>query len=217
MGGMIAQLAAIRHPNRVLTLTSIMSTTGDPNPPRGDPAVVALLTKPAPAEREAAIEHAVELDRACAGPGFEFDRERARPLKVLAKERDPDPAGPARQLLALMLAGSRKDALRSVAVPTLLIHGDADPLIPLAGGIDTAQAIPEAKMLVIEGLGHGLPKGGWPRIIDAIVELAKNSAQGSRRYAGGSVRRRCAFTWRRACGPLTVTSRGSQQSARWRS
>jgi pimeloyl-ACP methyl ester carboxylesterase len=175
MGGMIAQFLTIRHPDRVLTLTSIMSTTGNPDLPQAEPEVLALLMRPAPTEREAAIEHGMVMWHALAGPGFEFDEARVRELVELSYDRDPDPLGTARQLLAIMTGDSRKEALRSVRTPTLVIHGDADPLVPIAGGFDTAEAIPEAKMLVIEGMGHELPEGAWPRVIDAIVELTQQA------------------------------------------
>ncbi|MGB6836720.1 MAG: alpha/beta hydrolase [Dehalococcoidia bacterium] len=173
MGGMITQLLAVHYPHHVLTLTSIMSTTGNPDLPQPEPDVLALLMQPMPTEREAAIQHGMRVWRAIAGPGFEFDEARIRELVELSYDRDPDPSGTARQLLAIMTAPSRKDALRSVTAPTLVIHGDADPLIPIAGGFDTAEAIPAAKMLVIEGMGHELPEGAWPHVMDAIVELAE--------------------------------------------
>jgi pimeloyl-ACP methyl ester carboxylesterase len=173
MGGMIAQLLAIRHPNRVLTLTSIMSTTGDPALPQGNPDVLVLLARPMPTERKAAIEQAMTWWRALAGGGFGFDEARMRRHVELSYDRDPDPVGIFRQLLAIMTAASRKDALGSVVAPALVVHGDADPLVPIAGGFDTAEAIPGAKMLVIEGMGHELPEGAWPQVIDAIVELAR--------------------------------------------
>jgi pimeloyl-ACP methyl ester carboxylesterase len=175
MGGMIAQLLAIHHPQHVLTLTSIMSTTGNPNLPQAKPDVLALLLQPVPAEREAAVEHGVGVWRALHGPGFEFDEGRIRQIVELSYDRDSDRTGVARQLLAIMSAGSRKDALSSVTTPTLVIHGDADPLVPIAGGFDTAEAIPGAKMLVIEGMGHETPEGAWPRVVDAIVELTKRA------------------------------------------
>ena len=99
-----------------------------------------------------------------------------RELIELSLDRDPDSTGRGRQLLATRSAGSRKEALGNVKAPTLVIHGDADPLVPIAGGYDTAEAIPGAKMLVIEGMGHGLPEGAWPRMIDSIVELAQKAS-----------------------------------------
>ena len=175
MGGMIAQVLAIQHRQHVLTLTSIMSTTGNPNLPQPEPDALALLMQPAPTEREAAIQHGLRVWRVLHGPGFEFDEVRIRERVELSYDRDPDPAGTARQLLAIMAAPSRKDALGSVTMPTLVIHGDADPLVRIAGGYDTAEAIPGAKMLVIEGMGHETPEGAWPRLIDAIVEVTQRA------------------------------------------
>ena len=176
MGGMIAQLLAIHHPHRVLTLTSIMSTTGNRELPQAKPEVMMLLLQPVPTEREAAIEHSLRVWRAIAGTGFEFDEVRMRKVVELSYDRDHDPTGTGRQALAVMTAPSRKDALRSVTKPTLVVHGDADPLVPIAGGFDTAEAIPGAKMLVIEGMGHGVPEGAWPRLMEAIVELAQRAS-----------------------------------------
>lgn len=176
MGGMIAQTLAIQHPQCARTLTSIMSTTSRPGLPQAKPEVHAILMQPVPTEYNARIDHAVVIWRALAGPGFEFDEARVRERAALAYERDPEPTGTARQLLAIMTASSRKDALRSLTIPTLVIHGDADPLIPIAGGFDTAEAIPGAEMIVIEGMGHELPEATWPRITDAIVRLTERAA-----------------------------------------
>jgi pimeloyl-ACP methyl ester carboxylesterase len=173
MGGMIAQLLAIRHPQRVLSLTSIMSTTGNPDLPQGDPAVLALLAQPVPSGRDAAIEHAIMISRILAGGGFAFDEARSRRLVELSYDRDADPTGTLRQLLAVMTGPNRKDALRSVTAPALVIHGDADPLVPVAAAFDTAEAIPGARMMVIEGMGHELPEPVWPRVIDALAELTE--------------------------------------------
>ncbi len=172
MGGMIAQLLAIQSPERVLTLTSIMSTTGNPDLSQADPEVIALLARPVPDEREARIELGLEAARLISGPGFEFDETGARELAELALDRDPDTTGMARQTLAIVTGGSRKEALASVTAPSLVIHGDADPLVPIAGGYDTAEAIPGARMMVIEGMGHDLPEPVWPRVMDAVAELA---------------------------------------------
>ena len=177
MGGYIAQLFAIHHPRQMLTLTSIMSSTGNPNLPQAEPEILALRLKPVPAEREARVQQTVDLRRAISGPGFEFDEAGMRELIELSLDRDPDSTGRVRQLLAIRSAGSRKEALGNVKAPTLVIHGDADPLVPIAGGYDTAEAIPGAKMLVIEGMGHELPEGAWPRVIDSIVELAQKASE----------------------------------------
>lgn len=176
MGGMIAQLVAIRHPQQALTLTSIMSTTGNPVLPQAEPEILALLMKPVPTDREARIEQSIETSRILRGGGFEFDEAGLRELAELSLDRDPDPTGLGRQLLAIATGGNRKEALGSVTVPTLVIHGDADPLVPIAGGFDTAEAVPGARMLVIEGMGHELPESAWPRMIDAVVELTKTAS-----------------------------------------
>jgi pimeloyl-ACP methyl ester carboxylesterase len=173
MGGMIAQVLAIQYPQHVLTLTSIMSTTGNPNLPQPEPDVLRLLMQTPPAERQGAIEHGLRMWRALHGPGFEFDEVRIRELVELAYDRDPDPEGTARQLLAIVTAPSRKEQLGSLAIPALVIHGDADPLVPIAAGYDTAEAIPGARTLVIGGMGHELPEGAWPRVVDAVCELAQ--------------------------------------------
>ena len=175
LGGAIAQLFAVHHPRQLLTLTSIMSSTGDPDLPQPAPETMALLAKPVPAERKARVQQSIETSRALSGPGFEFDEARSREMVELSLDRDPDPTGRGRQMLAIVSAGSRKEALGNVKAPTLVIHGDADPLVPIAGGYATAEAIPGAKMLAIEGMGHSQPEGAWPRIIDSIVELAQSS------------------------------------------
>jgi pimeloyl-ACP methyl ester carboxylesterase len=170
MGGMIAQTLVLRHAERVRSLTSIMSTTGNPDLPPADPQVLAALLQPRVEEREAAIEQAVSLQRMIGGPGFPFDAERFRRLAALGYDRSFYPVGIARQIAAIMASDNRAPALASVEAPTLVVHGDADPLIPLEGGRDTARAIPGAELLVIEGLGHELPPQIWPRIVGAISE-----------------------------------------------
>ena len=172
MGGMIAQTMAIEHPDRVRSLTSIMSTTGDPSLPPPAPEAGAVLLSPAPNGREEAIERAVRVFRTIGSPGFPFDEARIRGHAARSYDRCFNPAGAARQLTAVVASGSRKPELRSLRVPTLVIHGSRDPLIPPACGIDTAESIPGAELLMIEGMGHDLPREAWPRIVDAIAALA---------------------------------------------
>jgi pimeloyl-ACP methyl ester carboxylesterase len=168
MGGMIAQMMAIHYPERVRTLTSIMSTTGDPGlPPPKAEALPALLEAP-PADRKAYIEHSRRIWRVLWGPGFAFDEDYVRERAGRAYDRSFYPAGGARQLAAVLASGSRKEALQSVTAPALVIHGRADPLVPVEGGIDTAEAVPEAELMIIEGMGHSLPPQTWPQIIEAI-------------------------------------------------
>jgi pimeloyl-ACP methyl ester carboxylesterase len=168
MGGMIAQAMAIRHPARLLSLISIMSRTGDPAVAVPAPEVMAALSTPAPVEREAFIEHTVKMQRIVGSPGFPLNEQDARERAARAFDRAFDPAGVARQMAAVMAQSNRKPALASLRVPTLVIHGSSDPLVPVEAGYDTAQAVPGAEMLVIEGMGHEMPKGAWPRIVEAI-------------------------------------------------
>jgi len=172
MGGMIAQTLAIRHAKRVRTLTFIMSTTGDPGLPPPQPAALSVLLAPPPPDRAAAIEASVRSGRAHRGPRFPFDEAHARQRAAQAYDRSHYPAGKARQMAAVVASGSLKDALKSVTVPTLVIHGGADPLVPVEAGRATARAIPGAKLLIIEGMGHELPAAAWPQIIEAIAQHA---------------------------------------------
>jgi pimeloyl-ACP methyl ester carboxylesterase len=170
MGGMIAQTIAIRHPSRVFSLISIYSNTGSKGFPPPRPEVMQLLLAPAPREREAHIEHMLQVFKIMAGRGFAFDEEWARMITAKAYDRSFSPEGTARQLAAIMVQPNRKPALASVKAPALVIHGTDDPLLPVEAGKDTAEAIPGAELLVIEGMGHDLPHGGaWPRIIEAIA------------------------------------------------
>jgi pimeloyl-ACP methyl ester carboxylesterase len=171
MGGMIAQEMAIRHPERVLSLTSIMSTTSDPSLPGPRPELVPmfqLVTTPAPS-RDQAIEQSMTLFRAISGPGFPADEAGLRRKLALSYDRCYDPEGVIRQQAAIMASGSRKQALASVKAPTLVIHGKEDPVIPVEAGIDTARSIPGAELLVVDGMGHDLPRETWPRIAEAIA------------------------------------------------
>ena len=172
MGGMIAQTLAIEHPARVRTLTSIMSTTGHPDLPAATPAAMTALLTPAPTEREAAIERGVEFWRTIGSPGFPADEDEIRAQAARAFDRGVNPAGVARQLVAILASGHRRDALGAVRAPTLVIHGADDPLIPAPAGRDTAAAVPDAELLLIEGMGHDLPRALWPRIVDAIAKHA---------------------------------------------
>ncbi len=172
MGGMIAQAMAIEHPGRVLSLTSMMSTTGEPSLPQSKPEAREVLLSPAPRDREQAIERAVRIFRAIGSPGFPFDEERIRGYAARSFDRAFNPAGAARQLTAIVASGSRKRALAALRVPTLVIHGSDDPLVPVTCGVDTAESIPGAKLVVIDGMGHDLPRQAWPRIVGAIDDLA---------------------------------------------
>jgi len=177
MGGMIAQSFAIRHPHRISSLISIYSTTGNPDLPPPQPAGLEALMTPPPIERQAYIEYNVKTMQALAGSGFAFDEQFIRSISARSYDRAFYPQGVGRQMLAVMAQGNRKPALASVAVPALVIHGTADPLLAPAHGQDTADAIPGAQLMLIEGMGHDLPsvKGPWPGIIDAIASHTKEA------------------------------------------
>lgn len=170
MGGEIAQLMAIHHPKRLLSLTSIMSSTAEPVLPRPTPEASALLTDPAPPEREDYIEYRLAHRRVLCGPGFPFDEKFAREHAGRRFDRGLHPDGFARQLAAILASEGRKEALTSVTIPTLVIHGDRDPLVPVECGIDTADAIPGAELRIIEGMGHDWPPSLLLTLIDTIVD-----------------------------------------------
>jgi pimeloyl-ACP methyl ester carboxylesterase len=170
MGGMIAQSIAIRYPRRVLSLTSIYSTTGNPRLPQPKPEVMGLLMTPPPHEREPFVQFNVDLFRALTGPRFGLDEEWVRKLMTREYDRNVCPQGTARQLVAILTQSDRRAALKGVRVPTLVIHGDADPLVSLEAGKDTAEAVPEAELKIIEGMGHDLPHGeAWTQIAKHII------------------------------------------------
>ena len=175
MGGMIAQAAAIEHPERVRSLTSIMSTTGDRTVGGATDAAMAALLSPPASDREGAVRRAVDAFRVVGSPGFEFDEQAVRDRAGLSYDRAYDPAGVARQLVAVLTSGDRTQALRSVGVPTLVIHGAADPLVDVSGGRATAAAVPDAELLVVDGMGHDLPREVWPRLVDRIATLVERA------------------------------------------
>ena len=177
MGGMIAQTMAIRRPERVLSLTSIMSTTGERRAGRPKLRVWSVLTRRAPADRDAYVEHFVRVFRMIGSKGFPFDEQRVRKLAAASLERGHHPAGTGRQLAAIMASGDRSDELRQLRVPTTVIHGKDDPLIPVRGGVATARAIPGAKLITVAGMGHDLPREVWPQVVDAVVETAERAAK----------------------------------------
>ncbi|EGB16563.1 alpha/beta hydrolase fold protein [Pseudodesulfovibrio mercurii] len=170
VGGMIAQAVAYRHPARVLSLTCIMSSTGNPDLPKIADDVLAEVYKPVPAERGAFVAHQVAMWRKLWSPGFPFEEERLRRLLGEGFDRSYHPQGMARQGLAVVAHGYRPSAIASIEAPTLVIHGDRDPFMSLEGGRETARLIPGARLLVIEGMGHDLPTPVWPRIVEAMAE-----------------------------------------------
>ena len=172
MGGAIGQDMAIHHPHRMLSFTSIMSTTGEPGLPPPTPEALSVLFTPAPtATLEAYLPHYARTWRVLRGPSmFPEDEARDAERAWAVFKRGLHPAGTARQLAAILASGSRKKALGEVRVPTLVIHGDADPLVPVECGIDVAASIPGAKLLRIPRMGHALPVSMWPEIVAAIAD-----------------------------------------------
>jgi pimeloyl-ACP methyl ester carboxylesterase len=174
MGGMIAQSIAIAAPERVATLTSIMSTTGDPDVGQPTPAVLGVLLSPAPTEREAYIAHSVEGSRAIGSPDH-FDPDRARDVAARGFDRCFYPRGVVNQLLAIVSSPSRSDGLRQLDLPALVVHGTDDPLVTPSGGERTAEVIPGAELMMLDGMGHDLPTYYWSQVIEAITSLASRS------------------------------------------
>ena len=170
MGGMIAQTIAIRHLSHVLSLISIYATTGNPKLPQPKPEVIGMLIAPPPAERGACIEYMLGVFKTITGPGFPLDEKWTSKIMAESYDRCFYPQGMVRQLVAILTQVNRVPALASVKVPTLVVHGTGDPLVPVEGGKDTAKTIPEAQLMLIDGMGHDIPHGGaWPRIVEAIA------------------------------------------------
>ncbi|MBI4884510.1 MAG: alpha/beta fold hydrolase [Actinobacteria bacterium] len=169
MGGMIVQMMAINHPQRVLTMTSVMSTTGEPEYRKSSERAMELLLAPDPTDREGFIQQWVDGLREWGTPAF-ADESRWRAYAERAFDRGIIKGGTARQYAAVMESGSRADALREVAVPTLVIHGDKDTIIDQIGGRRTAELIPGARFELVEGMGHDYPPQLWARWVALVVE-----------------------------------------------
>ena len=178
MGGMIAQTVAIRFPQRVLSLVSIMSNTGSIWTGQPGLTMYGVLLRPAPKERAEFIDHAVQMFTKIGGTGYAPDIEDLRDIAERSYDRGHGADGPLRQLHAIVADRDRTPQLQRLRVPTTVIHGAEDKLVRPSGGRTTANAIPGARLVEIEGMGHGLPRGAWSRIIDAIAENAE-----ARRYA----------------------------------
>jgi pimeloyl-ACP methyl ester carboxylesterase len=176
MGGMIAQTMAIRRPERVLSLGSMLSTPGDRRVGTPKLRVWSVLMRRAPRGRDAYIEYFVRVFRMIGSPGYPVDEERIREQAGLTYDRSHDAAGTARQLGAILASGSRTAALRKLDVPTVVIHGKKDPLVPFRAGVATARAIPGAELVAVPGMGHDLPRELWPRFTDALVANTERAA-----------------------------------------
>ncbi|WP_324261523.1 alpha/beta fold hydrolase [Altererythrobacter sp. H2] len=171
MGGMIAQHVAARHPHKTRSLTTIFSTTGNPRlPPAKKEALEVLVKRPASMDEAVLVEHGMLLARTIGSPGYPAPEERLRANVTASVRRSVYPEGPTRHLAAILADGDRRAMLAGITAPTLVLHGEADPLVPVEGGRDTAASIPGARIRTIPGWGHDLP-------LDLVDELASEIAK----------------------------------------
>ncbi|MDJ0642942.1 MAG: alpha/beta fold hydrolase [Erythrobacter sp.] len=176
MGGMIAQLMGVNHPDRLHSLTSIMSTTGNPRLPQADKAAIEALTAPLVSmEEEDLIAHGINVQQKIGSPGFPADPDRRRARVQAMVQRSVYPPGLPRQLAAIIDDGDRRMRLRTVTAPTLVLHGEDDPLVKLEGGRETAEHIPGAKLVTIPGWGHDLPVELIEKLASEIAEHARTA------------------------------------------
>lgn len=173
MGGMVAQQLAVDRPGRVASLCSIMSTTGDRTVGRSTPEAAALLGRPPVSSREEVLAAAVAGARVIGSPGFPAAEEELLRRAAAKYDRAYRPLGTLRQYAAVIASPDRTPGLRQMKVPTVVVHGEDDPLVDVSGGRATATAIPDARLLTVPGMGHDLPRELWPRITEAIVENAR--------------------------------------------
>lgn len=175
MGGMIAQLLTAGNPQRVRTLTSIMSTSGDPKLPAARPDVVKhlVLSRPDTSDPAVMFEHTVKTLKLLGSPAYPRTDEELRALITASQARSFYPPGFARQMAAIIANGSRVEQLKTIKRPTLVIHGDEDPLVPVACGVDTAKHIRDARLEILKGMGHDIP----PPLVDTITSLIADHAR----------------------------------------
>jgi len=170
MGGMIAQTMAVRRPERVLSLTSIMSTPS-PALTNPTPGAAAVLMRPAATSREGSIAQAIEIAHIIGSPGYPPDDQWRAELAGRRWDQGLDPVGVMRQWMAVTASGDRTEAVCGIRIPTLVVHGDSDPLINVAAGRRTAELIVDAELMVVPGMGHDLPRPVWPALADALSTL----------------------------------------------
>ncbi|MGD1935711.1 MAG: alpha/beta hydrolase [Candidatus Phaeomarinobacter sp.] len=179
MGGMIAQLVAIRHPGKVKSMVSIMSTTGNPEVPPAKPeAMAALLTPPADTSREGMIQQGVDMWKVIGSPKYPGTEEELRAVATASVDRMVCPEGFGRQVLAILAAPARNEALAKVTAPTMVLHGAEDPLVPVEGGKDTADAIPGARLEIVEGMGHDFTEALVPVYLDKVGGFVREVESG---------------------------------------
>jgi pimeloyl-ACP methyl ester carboxylesterase len=183
MGGMIAQIVAAEYSKRTRSLVSIMSSSGDPGLPQATPEAMAAMMKPRPdgSNRELAIQHGMGIYRAIGSPGFPTSYNELRIKVGAAFDRSYYPAGVGRQFAAIEANGSRVEMLSKVSVPTLVLHGADDPLVPVDAGRHTAALIPGSSLTVIPGMGHDIASGLIPLLVEAIAAHCKKADENSER------------------------------------
>jgi pimeloyl-ACP methyl ester carboxylesterase len=177
MGGMIAQIMAAKHSARTRSLVSMMSTSGDPKLPQAKPAVAAMVTatRPPGSDREASIQFGMNVYRVIGSPGYPTPEPELRAKVERAFDRSYNTAGVGRQMLAIVASGSRVDLLKTIRAPTLVLHGEDDPLVPVEGGRDTARLTPGATLKIIPGWGHDVPTALIPTLVEAIAAHCQNA------------------------------------------
>jgi pimeloyl-ACP methyl ester carboxylesterase len=175
MGGMIAQTMAARRPDRVLSLASMLSNTGALWSGQPSLRMYPVLLKSPPRDRAGYIDHAAWVFSKIGSQDFEPNELRA--MAAASYDRGLNPAGSMRQLAAIIASGDRTPLLRTITAPTVVIHGTTDRLVPVSGGKATAKAIPGARLMLIEGMGHDLPRGAWPRMLDALADNAARAGE----------------------------------------
>lgn len=171
MGGMIVQLMAIEHPDKVLSMTSVMSNSGNPGLPRATDAAMAALTRPRPdatVDREGAIQSRIETDKVIGSPAFPIPEAELRAHAEADLDRSIHPTGFSRQYAAILATRDRRAELQGLTMPVSVIHGVADPLVPVEGGRDTAANCPTAELIEIEGMGHNFPREVYDQVLDGI-------------------------------------------------
>ena len=175
MGGMIVQTMAINAPRRIRSMTSIMATTGNRALPPAKPEAIAALMSPPARTRDEAMARSLATARVIGSPGYPATEDEIRARAARAFDRAFHPEGVARQMSAIASHGSRKEKLQKLDLPALVIHGRDDPLVPVEGGIDTHEALKGSELLVIDGMGHDLPRALWPQIVGAITRLTERA------------------------------------------
>ncbi len=215
MGGMIAQILASEHPGRVLSLTSIMSSTGNPMLPQAAPDVMAMMTRPSPdpvSDEAGFLAHRLAFARRIAGSGHPFDEESHRLLILEETRRAHDPGGSARQIAAMAVSGDRRPRLAMITAPTLVIHGTEDPVFRPECGRDTAASIPNADLMLVDGMGHDLP----PTLYGTVIETIDRTASPSTRNVTGNAPGCASATFKRPGGRARICVLSSRVPQRHR-